>query len=81
MSGLPAGTLELDRRGQLQPGWFADVVVFDADDFVDTATYEDPHSYAVGMRHVFVNGVHTLRNGEHTGSFAGRALAGPGRRG
>jgi len=80
MSGLPAGTLELDRRGQLRSGWFADVVVFDPDDFVDTATYEEPHRYAVGMRHVFVNGVHTLRDGAHTGSFAGRALAGPGRR-
>lgn len=80
MTGLPAATLELDRRGQLQPGWFADVVVFDPDSFVDTATYEDAHRYAVGMRHVFVNGAHTLRDGEHTGVFAGRALAGPGRR-
>jgi N-acyl-D-amino-acid deacylase len=81
MSALPASTLELDRRGQLQPGWFADVVVFDPDTFLDTATYEDPHRYAIGMRHVFVNGAHTLRDGTHTGSFAGRALSGPGRRG
>ncbi|MEN3273220.1 MAG: N-acyl-D-amino-acid deacylase [Actinomycetota bacterium] len=80
MSGLPASTLELDRRGQLQPDWFADVVVFDPTEFVDTATYDDPHRYSVGMRHVFVNGVHTLRDGVHTGSFGGRALAGPGRR-
>lgn len=80
MSGLPASTLELDRRGQLHPEWFADVVVFDPDTFKDVATYEDPHQYSVGMRHVFVNGVHTLRDGDHTGSFAGRALAGPGRR-
>jgi N-acyl-D-amino-acid deacylase len=56
------------------------VIVFDADAFVDTATYQDPHRYAIGMRHVFVNGVHTLSDGAHTGSFAGRALAGPGRR-
>jgi N-acyl-D-amino-acid deacylase len=80
MSGLPASTLELDRRGQLQPGWFADVVVFDPESFVDTATYDDAHQYAVGMRHVFVNGVHTVREGQHTGAFGGRALAGPGRR-
>jgi N-acyl-D-amino-acid deacylase len=80
MSGLPAATLELDRRGQLQPGWFADIVVFDPAELVDTATYEDPHRYSVGMRHVFVNGAHTLRDGVHTGTFAGRALAGPGRR-
>ena len=80
MTGLPASTLQLDRRGQLQPGWFADVVVFDPDKFVDTATYEKSHSYAVGMHHVFVNGTLTLRDGEHTGNFAGRALAGPGRK-
>lgn len=80
MSGLPAERLRLDRRGQLRADWFADVVVFDADGFIDTATYEDPHRYAVGMRHVFVNGTHTVRDGAHTGTFAGRALAGPGRR-
>ena len=80
MTGLPAATLGLDKRGRLQPGWFADVVVFDPDRYIDTATYENPHSYAVGMEHVFVNGTHTLRDGEHSGSFSGRALSGPGRR-
>lgn len=80
MSGLPASTLGLDRRGQLCEGWFADVVVFDPGTFVDVATYDDPHRYAIGMQHVFVNGVHTLRDGEHTSAFGGRALAGPGRR-
>lgn len=79
MSGLPAERLGLARRGQLRADWFADVVVFDIDTFIDTATYEDPHHYAVGMRHVFVNGSLTLRDGAHTGTFAGRALAGPGR--
>ena len=80
MSGLPAQRLGIDRRGQLRPGWFADVIVFDPETFVDTSTYEQPHSYAVGMHDVFVNGAHTLRDGTHTGAFAGRALAGPGRR-
>jgi N-acyl-D-amino-acid deacylase len=80
MSCLPAERLGIDRRGQLRPGWFADVVVFDPATFVDTATYEDPHSYAVGMRDVFVNGAHTVKDGKHTGAFAGRALAGRGRR-
>jgi N-acyl-D-amino-acid deacylase len=80
MSGMPAERLGLSKRGQLRAGWFADVIVFDPATFVDTATYEDPHSYATGMRHVFVNGAHTLKDGTHTGAFAGRALAGPGRR-
>ena len=80
MTGLPASTVELDKRGQLQPGWFADVIVFDPNTFVDTATYEQSHSYAVGMQHVFVNGTQVLRDGEHTGNFSGRALSGPGKR-
>jgi N-acyl-D-amino-acid deacylase len=80
MSGMPAERLGIERRGRLREGWFADVVVFDPETFIDTATYDDPHSYATGMRHVFVNGTHTLKDGQHTGAFAGRALAGRGRR-
>jgi N-acyl-D-amino-acid deacylase len=80
MSAMPAERLGLDRRGLLRDGWFADIVVFDPAAFIDTSTYDDPHSYAVGMRHVFVNGVHTLKDGEHTGAFGGRALTGRGRR-
>ena len=79
MTGLPASTLGLDRRGELREGWFADVVVFDPEAFIDTATYEDSKRYAVGMHHVFVNGAHTLRDGAHTGTFAGRALRRNGR--
>ena len=57
LSHLPATNLGLDRRGLLQEGYFADVVVFDPATIGDRATYEKPHQYAVGMRHVFVNGV------------------------
>ncbi len=80
LSGLPATNLGLDRRGFVKPGMFADVVVFDPTTIADRATFDKPHQYAVGMRHVFVNGVHVLRNGEHTGAKPGRALVGPGRR-
>lgn len=80
MSGLPAGRLGIDRRGELRPGWFADVIVFDPATYIDTATYEQPHSYAIGVRHVFVNGAHTLKDGEHSGTFAGRALQRTARR-
>jgi N-acyl-D-amino-acid deacylase len=78
LSGLPATNLELDRRGLLAPGMFADVVVFDPATIADTATFEKPHQYAVGMRHVFVNGVQVLKDGEHTGAKPGRALRGVG---
>jgi N-acyl-D-amino-acid deacylase len=79
MSGLPAGNLGLDGRGLLREGYHADVVVFDPETVADRATYERPHQYAVGMRHVFVNGVQVLRDGEHTGALPGRALWGPGK--
>jgi N-acyl-D-amino-acid deacylase len=78
LSALPAENLGLDRRGRLAPGMFADVVVFDPATIADRATFEKPHQYAVGMRHVFVNGVQVLKDGEHTGATPGRALKGPG---
>jgi N-acyl-D-amino-acid deacylase len=79
LSGLPATNLELDRRGFLAEGMFADVVVFDPASIADRATFENPHQYAVGVRHVFVNGSQVIRNGEHTGAKPGRALWGPGK--
>jgi N-acyl-D-amino-acid deacylase len=80
LSGLPATNLELDRRGFLKEGMFADVVVFDPATIADRATFDNPHQYAVGMKHVFVNGVQVLKDGEHTGAKPGRALWGPGRK-
>ncbi len=58
---------------------FADVVVFDPETIADRATFEKPHQYAVGVKHVFVNGVQVLKDGEHTGAKPGRALVGPGK--
>jgi N-acyl-D-amino-acid deacylase len=75
---LPAQNLRIPDRGKLEEGSFADVVVFDPATIGDRATYEQPHQYAVGMRHVFVNGVQVLRDGEHTGAKPGRAVRGPG---
>jgi N-acyl-D-amino-acid deacylase len=78
LSALPARTLRLDRRGELKEGYFADVVVFDPATIADKATFTQPHQYAVGMRHVFVNGGHVIRDGEHTGAKPGRFVKGPG---
>jgi N-acyl-D-amino-acid deacylase len=80
LSGLPATTLELDHRGFVKPGMFADVVVFDPATIADRATFESPHQYAVGVQHVFVNGLQVLRDGEHTGALPGRALWGVGKK-
>ncbi|HXW05616.1 MAG TPA: D-aminoacylase [Vicinamibacterales bacterium] len=80
LTGLPASNLELDRRGFLREGMFADVVVFDPAMIQDRATFEQPHQYALGVRHVLVNGTPVLEDGEHTGAKPGRALRGAGRR-
>ncbi|HRH43668.1 MAG TPA: D-aminoacylase [Pyrinomonadaceae bacterium] len=79
LTSLPATNLELDRRGFLKKGYFADVVIFDPDTITDKATFEKPHQYSVGVRDVFVNGVQMLKDGEHTGKFSGRALWGVGK--
>jgi N-acyl-D-amino-acid deacylase len=78
MSGLPAENLGLDRRGLLEEGYFADIAIFDPATIGDTATFEKPHQYAVGMKHVLVNGTVVLKDGEHTGATPGRALKGRG---
>jgi N-acyl-D-aspartate/D-glutamate deacylase len=74
LTALPAANLGLSRRGRLAAGYFADVVVFDPATIQDHATFEQPHQYATGVKHVFVNGQHVLRDGEHTGALPGRVV-------
>jgi N-acyl-D-amino-acid deacylase len=81
LTSLPAENLRLVDRGRLEPGCFADVVVFDPDRVQDHATYDDPHRYATGVLHVAVNGTFVVRDGEHTGALPGRVVRGPGARG
>jgi N-acyl-D-amino-acid deacylase len=78
LTSLPAGNLRIADRGRLQRGFHADLAIFDPATIDDRATYETSHAYAVGMRHVFVNGVQVLRDGEHTGAKPGRFVKGPG---
>ncbi|MFZ4427941.1 MAG: N-acyl-D-amino-acid deacylase family protein [Saprospiraceae bacterium] len=72
LSALPCEHLGIAKRGRLQPGYFADMVLFDPKTIADRATFEQPHQYAVGVQHVFVNGVQVLESGEPTGKPAGR---------
>jgi N-acyl-D-amino-acid deacylase len=81
LTSFPAENLKLRRRGQLRPGFHADVAVFDPAKVQDHATFEKPHQYSTGMVHVFVNGVQVLRDGEHTGATPGRVVRGPGWKG
>lgn len=78
MTSLPASNLQLQKRGTLQVGNFADVVIFNPATIQDHATYESPKQYATGVEHVFVNGVHVVQHGEHNGAKPGRVVRGPG---
>ena len=73
-TGLPASRMKLKERGQLIPGYAADITVFNPDTIADLSTYAKPHTFPAGIEHVFVNGVHTIKNGSHTGVLAGVIL-------
>jgi N-acyl-D-amino-acid deacylase len=81
LTSLPASNLKIKKRGALKEGYFADVVLFDPKTIQDNATFEKPMQYATGMQHVFVNGVHVLKDGEHTGALPGKVVRGPGWKG
>ena len=78
MTSLPAANVGILERGELREGFYADVVVFDPERIKDNATFDEPHQYASGVRHVFVNGEQVLQNGRHTGAKPGRVVRGPG---
>jgi N-acyl-D-amino-acid deacylase len=80
LTSFPAANLRIRDRGRLAKGFYADVVVFDPEKIEDRATFEQPHQYAEGVRHVFVNGEQVVRDGEHTGALPGRVVRGPGYR-
>ncbi|MDT0607583.1 N-acyl-D-amino-acid deacylase family protein [Croceitalea rosinachiae] len=78
LTSLPAENLKLKKRGKIEPGYFADIVVFAPEKVTDKATFTNPHQYAEGVVHVFVNGEQVLKDGEHTGLTPGRFVKGPG---
>jgi len=80
LTSQPADNLKLSRRGRLAPGVHADIVVFDPATIADRATFAQPHQYAAGVHHVWVNGVQVLRGGTPTGATPGRVVRGPGYR-
>lgn len=80
MTALPAQRLGLTDRGVLRTGMKADIAVFDAARVRDTATFEQPHSYAEGVEYVLVNGQVIVERGRLTGARPGRVLYGPARK-
>jgi N-acyl-D-amino-acid deacylase len=53
---------------------YADIVIFDLNNIMDRATFEDPYQSSSGIQHVLVNGVPVIRKGEFAGNFPGRVL-------
>jgi N-acyl-D-amino-acid deacylase len=74
MTSLPAKKHRVAERGELRPGWFADVVVFDPATVADVATYQDPRRYPPGMDYVIVNGQVAAEGGRQTDTRGGRML-------
>ena len=80
MSSLPANSFRMTGRGSIKVGNFADLTVFDAATVSDKATYDKPHQYAVGIKHVLVNGVEVFDGEKMTGRKSGMPIYGPARR-
>jgi N-acyl-D-amino-acid deacylase len=74
MTSLPAQTFRLKDRGELKPGAFADIVIFDPTKVNDPATFNDPHHYAEGFTDVVVNGTPVIRGGQLTEARPGGPL-------
>jgi N-acyl-D-amino-acid deacylase len=78
MTSLPAQKFHITNRGVLQPGKYADIVIFDAARVKDESTFEHPHAYSTGFKYVLVNGAVTVDNFKHIGTRNGTILYGPG---
>ena len=74
MTSLTAGQFGLKDRGVLREGAYADLVLFDPETVIDTATFDDPKRPAAGIRMVLVNGRSVWEDGGHSGNRPGRPL-------
>jgi N-acyl-D-amino-acid deacylase len=78
LTSFPASNLGIKDRGLVQPGMMADLAIFDPATIADKATFAEPQQFAIGMRHVLVNGQPVLLDGQMTAARPGRAVRGPG---
>jgi len=74
MTGLSATQFGLKDRGTLKVGNYADIVMFDPDTVIDTASFTDPMQAATGIALVIVNGRPVWQEGAVTGARPGRAI-------
>lgn len=74
MTSLPAERMSLARRGVIEPGYYADINVFDPETFADHATYDQPTLFATGLTACLVNGRIAYQNEAKTAGNYGKAL-------
>jgi N-acyl-D-amino-acid deacylase len=74
ITSIPAKHFQIDKRGILAEGYYADINVFALKDLKINATFQDTCRYSEGMRYVIVNGVPVIAQGEHTLKRPGYAL-------
>jgi N-acyl-D-amino-acid deacylase len=74
MTSISADTFGLKERGRIEPGYHADLVLFDPDSVIDTATYDDPKQTPAGVPLVVVNGQIAWRDGVHANAASGQML-------
>ncbi len=74
MTSLPAARLGIRDRGRIAPGYWADLVIFDREEIIDRATYDNPWQYPAGIFAVFVNGEPVIWEGERNSARPGVAL-------
>ena len=74
MTGLTAQRFALSQRGRIAAGYFADLVMFDADTIADRASFAEPTRISAGIVSVWVNGVNAWRNQAPSGQRNGRFL-------
>lgn len=79
MTSLPAQVFKLKDRGLLKEGMYADICVFDLENFKDKATFEEPHQYSQGLSYVIVNGKIAIQDYKHTQNRSGIILYGGGK--
>lgn len=71
---VPAQKMKFKKRGLIKEGYYADITVFDKNEVIDLATFDDPHKYSKGIEYVIVSGKVVISKGEHTGNLPGRIL-------
>jgi N-acyl-D-amino-acid deacylase len=78
MTSLAAQKFHLKDRGLLKEGYAADIVIFNEQEVIDKATFENPHQFSIGFKYVLVNGQLVIENEKHNGTRSGQTLKGPG---